>query len=147
MTSNFLVYAGLAFAAGALIPVMAKMNASVAAASGNVSLAATMLLAVGTATAAGTMAFSATEAPNRFSSAPPLYYLAGMVVAFYILTVTFLVPRFGVGNTIIFVVAAQIVSATVIDHFGLLGGAATPLSLARTGGVLLIFGGVYLARS
>lgn len=143
---SILSYAALAIVAGALIPVMAKMNASLAAAYGSISLAAFILLLVGTAVAGVVLAFSGAPIPKAFPEVPVALYFAGLVVAFYILSVTFLVPRFGIGNTIIFVVAAQVISAAVIGHLGLLNSPVSPITAQRLAGIGLIFLGVYWAK-
>jgi len=147
MNMTVVSYALLAIVAGALIPVMAKMNASLAGAMGNIPFAAFILLLVGTLAAGAVLAVSGAGLPRTMPEVQPTYYLAGLVVAFYILSVTFLVPRFGIGNTIIFVVAAQVISAAAIDHFGLMSTPISPISLQRMAGIALIFLGVYWARS
>lgn len=140
-------YAALAVLAGALIPVMAKMNASLAGSYGNIPFAAFVLLLVGTLAAGAVLVLSGAGVPRTVPDVPKVYLLAGLVVAFYILAVTFLVPRFGIGNTIIFVVAAQVISAAAIDHFGLLNTPVSPVTVQRLAGIALIFVGVYWARS
>src|SRR6478752_1067358 len=86
----------LALAAGALIPVQAAANAALARAVG------------GRADWAG------------LPAAPPWAYAGGLVVAAYVLTITFLVPRLGVGAAVALIVTGQIVGALAVDHFGLL---------------------------
>lgn len=147
MNMPLLSYAALAVLAGALIPVMAKMNASLASAYGNIPFAAFILLFVGALAAGGVLLVSGVGVPRTMPNVPPGLYLAGLIVAFYIVSVTFLVPRFGIGNTIIFIVAAQVISAALIDHFGLLGSPVSPITAQRLMGVGLIFIGVYWARS
>jgi transporter family-2 protein len=49
-------------------------------------------------------------------------------VAFYVLTITWIAPTFGIGNAVFFVLLGQLVSAALIDHFGLFGAQVTPVS-------------------
>jgi transporter family-2 protein len=49
-------------------------------------------------------------------------------VAFYVLSITWIAPTFGVGNAVFFVLLGQLVSAAMIDHFGLFGAQVTPVS-------------------
>ena len=59
---------------------------------------------------------------------------------------TFIAPKFGVGNAIFFVLVGQLVSAATIDHFGLFGALRSAIDLKRTAGIALMIAGVYLAR-
>lgn len=79
-------------------------------------------------------------------SARPLDYLGGFVVAFYVVSATVLAPRMGVGNFIVCAVCAQIVSAVIIDHFGLFGAALRPIDVVRAAGVALLLAGVVLTQ-
>jgi hypothetical protein len=75
-------------------------------------------------------------APLRLIPAQPTYLLGGgLLVAFYVLSVTWIAPRFGIGNAIFCVLLGQMISATAIDHFGLFGAMVKPLSLARASGI------------
>src|SRR3546814_12783310 len=60
---------------------------------------------------------------------PAQFYFGGTFVAFYVIAVTFIAPRFGVGNAIFFVLVGQIASAAAIAHFGLFGAARFPLDI------------------
>jgi transporter family-2 protein len=73
-------------------------------------------------------------------------YLGGLVVAFYVVSATLLAPRMGVGNFIICAVSAQILSAMVVDHFGLFGAAVRPLNLLRGIGVVLLLAGILITQ-
>ncbi len=44
-------------------------------------------------------------------------------------------------------VASQLVTALILDRFGLLGLSQQPISLARLAGVALVIGGVVLVRA
>lgn len=67
-------------------------------------------------------------------------------MAFYILTITYIAPHFGVGNAVFFVLLGQLISAAAIDHFGLFGAQVSPLGLARAGGIALMASGVWLTQ-
>jgi transporter family-2 protein len=77
---------------------------------------------------------------------PKHLFLAGLLVAFYVLSVTWVAPRFGVGNAVFFVLLGQLASAALIDHFGLFGARVSPLSLTRAGGIALMASGVWLTQ-
>ena len=68
------------------------------------------------------------------------------LVAFYVLSVTRIAPRFGVGNAVFCVLLGQMLAASVIDHFGLFGAVVRPLSLIRASGIGLMALGVLLIQ-
>ena len=68
------------------------------------------------------------------------------MIAFYVLSITFIAPKFGVGNAVFFVLLGQLISAALIDHFGLFGAQINPLSMTRAGGIFLMAVGVYVTQ-
>jgi transporter family-2 protein len=50
-------------------------------------------------------------------------------------------PRLGAGSFIVLVVAGQMITAIVVDHFGLMALTPKPVTLARVLGVALIMTG------
>jgi transporter family-2 protein len=65
---------------------------------------------------------------------------------FYVVSITYVAPRFGLGNAIFFVLLGQLLSAAVIDHFGLFNAAETRLNVMRVAGLLVMAGGVWLTQ-
>ncbi|AEJ13651.1 conserved hypothetical protein [Pseudomonas putida S16] len=57
-----------------------------------------------------------------------------------------LTPRLGAAGFLVLVVAGQIITAVVADHFGVMGLGGKPLNLARLAGVVLILCGVLLVQ-
>jgi bacterial/archaeal transporter family-2 protein len=146
--TSYPVLAAWAFAAGALIPVMASLNGRLARELGGAPAAAVVLFMV------ALLAMSAlffvlrqsVPAAAQFASAPGQLYLGGLVVAFYVISVTVLVPIFGVGNTILFAMTAQILMSAAMDHFGLFGAPLRPVSLMRLTGLALMLAGLFIAQ-
>ncbi len=68
------------------------------------------------------------------------------MIAFYVLSVTWIAPIIGLGNAIFLVLLGQLCAAATIDHFGLFNAIATPISLTRAGGLALMVVGVFLAQ-
>ncbi|MBL4836340.1 MAG: DMT family transporter [Kordiimonadaceae bacterium] len=149
MIKPALLYALWAATAGALIPVMAAMNGRLGKTIGNAPYSVLALFIIAIAGAAIYVFVSKAPLPSLtlIAKAPPIYFTGGLIVLFYVISVTILTPQFGVANTIFFVVVAQIVSATVIDHFGLFGVDIRTLGLKRTLGILMLIAGVILARA
>ena len=131
--------------AGLAIPAMAAMNADLGQKVGAPTAAATLFAAA----LLSTIAFATLNGGLRFGAFPGVPWRAligGAIVAFYVLSITILGPGIGVGTAIILVLLGQIVSSAVIDHFGLLGAARTPISGTRLLGIVFIMVGVALAR-
>ena len=145
MTAWF--YAAWAFVAGALIPVMATLNGGLGRGLGSPQWATVVLMAVGLVAALCLAALSG-AAPNWMAlrQAPPHQYLGGLIVAFYGVSATYLTPRFGVGPTVLFVVAAQIVISALIGQFGWLGAPKQPLDVQRGIGMALMIFGVMMVQ-
>ena len=140
-------YAITMLAAGIGIPVLAAMNAALGRHLGAPMLAGAILLAVGFLTALVVTLITGPGAIVKLASAPRHLLLAGILVAFYVLSITAIAPKFGVGNAIFFVLIGQLLSAATIDHFGLFGAQPVALSWPRLGGLLLMAAGVLLTQT
>ncbi|MBL4639294.1 MAG: DMT family transporter [Kordiimonadaceae bacterium] len=144
-----LLYAFWAAAAGALIPVMAAMNGRLGKTIGNIPYSVLILFTLAVVGAAVFVLVSKAPFPTsaQLSSASPIDFSGGLIVLFYVISATFLAPRFGVANTIFFVVVAQIIAATAIDHYGLFSTEVRALSLKRSIGIMLLIAGLIMARA
>ncbi len=76
----------------------------------------------------------------------PLWELTGGIYgAFFVVAVTYVVPRIGVTTSMIILIASQIIASIVIDHYGLLGMKAIPIDIKKFIGIGLLLAGVFLA--
>jgi len=143
------MFALWAAASGALIPVMAAMNGRLGKTIDNAPYSILVPFFVGLIGACLYVVATRASLPSLtlIAKTPPIYFTGGLIILFYVISVTYLTPHFGVANTVFFVVVAQIISATVIDHFGLFGTTMQILDTRRALGVALLFAGVILARS
>lgn len=139
-------YAITMLAAGIGIPVLAAMNSALGRHLEAPMLAGAILLAVGFLTALAVTLIVGPGEITKLVSAPKHLFLAGMLVAFYVLSITAIAPLFGVGNAIFFVLIGQLLSAAIIDHFGLFGAQQVPISWQRIGGLILMTVGVMLTQ-
>ncbi|PTV97736.1 transporter family-2 protein [Rhodobacter aestuarii] len=138
-------YAAVMLAAGIGIPVLAALNAQLGTRIGSPVVAAVVLFCVALTGAVVVMLVTAGPTALRDVPAQPRHlFLAGLLVCFYVLSVTFVAPRFGVGNAVFFVLMGQMISAALIDQFGLFGAIARPISLARAAGLGLMASGLFL---
>jgi transporter family-2 protein len=139
-------YALTMLLAGIGIPLLAGLNAALGKYIGSPATAATMLFLVALSISFVVMIFTGAEGLSRLASAPKHLFLAGGFVAFYVLTVTYIAPHFGVGNAVFFVLLGQLISAAAIDHFGLFGAQVSPLGLTRAAGISMMAVGVWLTQ-
>jgi transporter family-2 protein len=141
-------YALWGFVAGALLPLMAILNAGVARTAGGQVQATVILFATGLLAALLLAAIARVRFPDLHSllRIAPHQYLGGLIVGFCVLSVTFLAPRFGVGNAILFAMTAQLITSVLIDHFALAGAALRPLTGMRAVGLLTVISGVVITR-
>jgi bacterial/archaeal transporter family-2 protein len=147
MTPETFRYALIMLAAGIGIPVLAALNAQLGNRIGSPAAAATILFIVALCATTATLVLTSGVTPLANVPAQPKHLLlAGFLVAFYVLSITWIAPRFGVGNAIFCVLLGQLLAASVIDHFGLLGAVARPVSLVRASGIGLMALGVLLTQ-
>ncbi|MBU0866064.1 MAG: DMT family transporter [Alphaproteobacteria bacterium] len=146
-SSNAPTFAMIMLLTGIGIPILAALNGGLGGRLGS-PMAASMIL-FGLAFLIATTGALATGSVGqiRFSSDIPFhFYFGGLFVAFYVISVTFIAPKFGVGNAIFFVLVGQLISAAVIDHFALFGSLRFPVDAKRLAGIALMVAGVWLAR-
>ena len=141
-------YTALSLLAGVLIPIMAALSGAMGRGFGNAQIASLLVI---TGAFLMVLAFTLATAAHGFSwerlaSATPLQLVSGFAMAFYLLSITYLAPRFGVGNAVMLVVAGQIASSALIDHFGLFGAPHKPIDLMRAAGLAIMVAGVVIAQ-
>ncbi|WP_445354233.1 DMT family transporter [Microbulbifer sp. EKSA008] len=142
---NAVIYPSLMLIAGIGIPIMATLNSGLGIKLGSSALATTLLFLVGLVISAAYLLKTEGLPSAVFSKEIAWYfYLGGILVAFYILSVTWVSPRYGVGNAVSFVLLGQLLAISVIDHFGLLGAQQTSLDTKRLIGLAMMVVGVLL---
>lgn len=139
-------YALIMLAAGIGIPILAALNAALGQVIGSPVAAGAVLFAVAFTATLILLALSGVQPLTRLGAAPWHLFLAGLLVAFYVLSVTHVAPRFGVGNAIFFVLVGQMISAAAIDHYGLFGAQISLLTPLRAAGIGLMAAGVWVTR-
>ncbi|WAC11268.1 DMT family transporter [Dyadobacter pollutisoli] len=81
---------------------------------------------------------------NDFRQVSWTRFMGGVLGAFYVITVIFIVRDIGPANMICLVVAGQMIAAMTIDHYGFQGFAVHQITLPRMAGAVLLVAGVYL---
>ncbi len=139
----------LAIVAGLLIPVQAGLNYKLGEAVKNPIYGAFLSFLVG---ALGLLLY-AVAAQTKFGliknagQLPWYYWTGGLMGAFFVSTLIVAPPRLGMALTLGITVAAQLAFGLLMDHYGWLGMASTPISWEKVIGILLIVGGVFLLRN
>ncbi|MYL51823.1 EamA-like transporter family protein [Pontibacillus yanchengensis] len=75
---------------------------------------------------------------------PKWQLLGGLLGAFYVSTMVLAVPRVGVGAAIFTLITAQLITSSLIDHFGWLGMKQIPLDWQRIAGMGLMIVAILL---
>lgn len=139
-------YAIIMVLAGIGIPVLAALNAQLGGRIGSPAAAASVLFVVAFATALVVALVTGPQGFTKLAIAPKHLFLGGVLIAFYVLSITFIAPHFGIGNAVFFVLLGQLISAALIDHFGLFGAQVSPISTARAAGIATMAIGVWLTQ-
>lgn len=133
--------------AGVGLAVQPPTNGALAKASGSVWLASLVSFAMGTAILFAIWAAADRTMPSALKGAPGWAWLGGLYGACFVAALAYASPRLGLASALTIAVGSQLVTALVLDRFGLLGLTAQPISLMRVAGVVLVIGGVLLVRA
>jgi transporter family-2 protein len=147
MSQQNAIYAATMFAAGIGIPILAALNAQLGRSLQSPWMAAVVLFSVALVAAVAVLLVTGGARPLAALAGQPKHlYLGGLLVAFYVLSVTVIAPRFGLGNAIVLVLMGQLASASVIDHFGLFGAIQREMNGTRLAGLAAMLAGVLLTQ-
>jgi bacterial/archaeal transporter family-2 protein len=137
-----------ALAAGVLLPVQAGLNAQLRSALGSPIAAAFISFLVGTlALATAALLFRISFPFNRaWAATHPVQWSGGIIGALYVLAAVVLAPKLGAGTLVAAVVAGQMITSLLLDHYGLIGFPIHSLSPLRLMGAALVIAGVVLIQ-
>ena len=137
-------FIGIAATAGMLIAIQAAANGSLRETLGSAWYAAFFSIAGTMASAVIFILSARTPLPTLglIRTAPWWNWIGGPLGAAFVLSGTLLVPRLGTATFLAAVIAGQLTCSLAIDHFGLMHIQQHSLTLGRTMGAALIFGGV-----
>ncbi len=148
MTQNIYFLVILALISGAFIPLQGIINNKMADATQSPVIAALISFSVGTLAMIAYMLIAGPSFAKLSSlrEAPAIAWTGGLLGAFFVTATVILVPRLGVAFTFGLVVASQMLTSLIVDHFGTFGVEQRPISAVRVIGILLMIGGVVLLR-
>ncbi|HDS1679446.1 TPA: DMT family transporter [Pseudomonas putida] len=138
----------MALLAGFVLPYQAASNAAVGRALGHWLWGAFTSLAVSSVVVITALLILRVPMPDlsKAVQGPWWLWIGGVLGALYVAGAAALTPKLGTAGFLVLVVAGQILTSVIVDHFGLMGVASKPVNLARVAGVLLILGGVLLVQ-
>lgn len=128
---------------GAATAVQAGVNGVLGRKVGTIEGAFTSFL-IGTVALFLLMMFVGKGNVAEIVSLPKWQLTGGLLGALYIVGMVFAVPKIGVASAMVAVIAGQIVTSTIIDHFGLIGGKPIPIDWQRVVGIVLLAGALVL---
>jgi bacterial/archaeal transporter family-2 protein len=137
----------IAFGAGSAISVQAAVNSQLAGGlGGNTVAAALVSFLIGTAALAAIAVSKGglATAISGLGSQPTWRFGGGLLGATAIFCTVLLAPRIGLANMLALVIAGQLLSSLLIDHFGWIGVVARPVSAIKLLGAAVMLSGVLL---
>ena len=138
----------VAFGAGIAVSFQAAINSQMAAAVGANSVVAALISFLCGTLALGVLAFVRGGLLESIAALPqqPLWkFSGGFLGAAFIFCTVVLVPRIGLLNMVVLVIAGQLLTSMAIDHFGLINVAMRKVSPVRLAGAVVMIVGVALA--
>jgi transporter family-2 protein len=137
----------LAIVTGVALPVQAGVNNQLRGELGHPVLAATVSFFVGTvALATYTIAARLSVPAGTLGRTLWWHWSGGLIGAFFVACAIILAPRLGAATLVAAVVAGQMLSSLLLDHFGLVGYTRHPIDLWRIAGAALVMAGVFLIQ-
>lgn len=75
----------------------------------------------------------------------PWYLLCGGVLGLVVVSaISYMIPHIGAAAAMVLIVAGQLLTGSLLDHFGAFGLAIKPIDLQRAAGLVVVFLGVWL---
>ena len=143
----FFVYLIIALAAGVALATQSAINTQLAKAmSGEAVIATFISFAVGTIVLFF-IAWVKTDLWGNLSTVPsqPWWKLIGGILgAVVVFTTVLLAPKLGITAMLFFIIIGQLITATTIDHFGLIGMPIREVNITKFIGLIIVaFGLVF----
>ena len=141
-----ILYYILPLLAGIMMTVQSGINSQLRSAIQHPLLAALISFLSGTAALIVLVMLSKQAVPTiqTFSGISWYKWTGGLLGAFIVTVSLVSVARIGAANMFVLIIAGQLITAVIIDHYGMLGLQQSSITLQKTIGVILLVGGVYL---
>ena len=142
MAMSFLL---IAFCAGIAMAVQAAINTQLSSAMvGQPIVAALISFATGAIVLFVVCLWKAdlVEAINNLPKQPFWKLIGGPLGALVVFTTIFLAPKIGVTNMLFFIIIGQLITAMLIDHFGLIGMPIRTMDIWKVTGLIVMLCGL-----
>ena len=138
----------LALGAGVSVATQQVLNGSLRESLGSPAWAGLISYAGGLLTMIVAVIALAEPVPSlRIMAGVPWWaWSGGLFGGVFILLAILLLPSLGAATLFALVIAGQVLAAVTLDHFGVFGLAAHPVSMTRLAGAALLIAGVILIR-
>ncbi len=138
----------VAVLAGAAVPFQAGANAMLGRLLGHPLWATVVSLGISLVLVIPVMLASKVPAPmvGALLKGPWWIWVGGLGGVIYITAALLISPKVGAASFIVAVIAGQMATSLIIDHFGLMGFAQRPASLVRVAGLVLIVAGLAVTQ-
>lgn len=129
--------------AGAGIPLIGVLNSGIARSVGNPFTPTAIMFAIAMVVAAGlTLLLYGYPTAAQLRSAPLESYAPGLIIGFYALSATIIIPRFGAASFVAYILIAQLLTSAVVDQFGLFSMERRPIDMTKLIGLTVIVVGI-----
>ena len=134
--------------AGIAITIQSGVNSQLRTAIQHPLMAAFISFVVGTIALALLLLFSKDSIPelSQYSTINWYKYTGGLLGAFVVTVTLISVAQIGAGNMFVLIVAGQLITAVLMDHFGILGLKRDPVSVQKLCGICLLVAGAWLVN-
>ena len=140
---RYLILAAWTLVAGAGIPLIGVLNSGMARSVGNPFAATTVMFAIAMTVALGiTLPLYGHPTVAQLGSSPLISWAAGLLIGFYALSATVIIPRFGAASFVAYILIAQLLTSAIVDQFGLFSMERRPLDVAKFVGLAVIVAGI-----
>lgn len=144
---NKIIWVALALLSGAFLPIQAGLNSKLGKTLESPVYAALFSFVVGTvALLAYVLVTRQSLSWAGVKEAPNYIWLGGLLGAFYITVIILAFPVLGPGLTFGLIVAGQMVTSILLEHFNILVAQQNPFSYMKLLGITLVVAGVIIIR-
>jgi transporter family-2 protein len=134
--------------AGVAMSIQSGINSQLRIATNHPLMAALISFLGGTFLLMVLLLFAKQPTPSLDSLTAISWYkfTGGLLGAFVVTVVLLSVKEVGASNMFVLIVAGQLFTALLMDHFGILGMRMNPVSFQKIAGIALVVAGAYLVN-
>ncbi|MEE3079766.1 MAG: DMT family transporter [Bdellovibrionota bacterium] len=137
-----------AFAIGLMVPLQGVINAKLGKEVGGPTQSSLISFSGGFLIFVIIGLFNYQNLPSfsKVISLPPYLLSGGVIGSIFVLSAIVVIPQIGATGFTALIVAGQLISTIIFDHYGIMGLQVKPINTLRIVGVILLFSGVILVN-